>query len=117
VWFTVSQAPTTTTQGDMTMAITGIVLGATGTFQEQPSPAGSSFPTGTTFTWTSDDTLTTLTPSADTTQVAVATSASDTATSFNLTCTSSTGVTGTANVPLLPGQAVGPTGITINQLS
>lgn len=99
------------------MAITGIVLGATGTFQEVPSPAGSAFPAGTTFTWTSSDSLTSLTPSGDTTQVAVATSASDPATSFTLTCTSSTGVVGTASVPLLPAVVGAPTSITINQLS
>lgn len=117
------EGPTPTTiaiqqlQGGSTMAITGIVLGATGTFQEVPSPAGSAFPAGTTFTWTSGDSLTTLTPSGDTTQVAVATSASDPATSFTLTCTSSTGVVGTASVPLLPAVVGAPTSITINQLS
>ena len=124
------EGPTPTTiaiqqlQGGSTMAITGIVLGATGTFQEVPAPAGSAFPAGTTFTWTSSDSLTTLTPSADTTQVAVATSASDPATSFTLTCTSnftppgaSAPVSGSTSVPLLPAVVGAPTGITINQLS
>lgn len=111
-------------QGDQAMPITGIVKGAPGTFTETPTPAGTVFPAGTTFTWTSDDPLTTLTPSADGTSVAVATTASDPATSFNLTCTSSftdpatgTVVAGKVNVPLMPAQVQTPTGIQIDQTS
>ena len=107
------------------MPVTGIVKGATGTFAETPTPAGTVFPVGTTFVWTSDDTLTSLTPSADGTSVAVATSASDPAASFNLTCTTpnftdpATGqpMTATVNVPLTGGGTGNPTGIAINQLS
>ena len=122
--FIIKQLRSKPLQGDDPMAVTGIVLGQTGTFQEVPLPAGSVFPAGTTFTWFSDDTLTTLTPSADGTQAAVATSASDTATSFNLTCTSSFTPPGgpaplvsTVNVPLLPVPVPTPTDMTINQIS
>lgn len=104
-------------EGVYLMPITGITLGAVGTFSATPTPAGSAFPSGTTFKWTSDDAATTLTPSAEGAQVAVATSTSDTTTSFNLTCTSSTGVSGTANVPLTAPAPPTPTGIAINQLS
>lgn len=101
------------------MAITGIVLGATGTFTETPSPAGGALQSGNVPVWTSDDTLTTLTPSADGTSVAVATSASDTATSFNLTvsgvASDGTAISTSVNVPLLPPAVVPATGFTINQ--
>lgn len=112
-------------QGDHTMAIKGIVLGATGTFQMTPLPTGSVFPSGTTFTWTSDDTLTSLTPSADGTGVAVATTTGDTATSFNLTCTSSftppgasAPVSKSVNVPLTGGGGGGntPSDMSIDQV-
>jgi hypothetical protein len=112
-------------QGESNMAITGIVLGATGTLQAvATAPAGAAFPAGTTFTWSSSDTLTTLTPSADTTQVAVATVAGDTATSFTLTCTSNftpqgatAPLSATATVPLTAPAAPQPTAMGINQLS
>ena len=110
-----------------TPVILGITLGNVGTFQEVvTAPAGATFPAGTTFTWSSSDSLTTLTPSTDTTQVAVATSTSDTATSFVLTCTSSftppgasAPLSATATVPLNPATppANTPTAFAINQLS
>jgi hypothetical protein len=105
--------------GGSGMAITGIVLGATGTFTETPSPAGGALQAGNIPVWTSDDTLTTLTPSADGSSVAVATSTSDTATSFNLTvsgvASDGTAITSSVNVPLLPAAVVPATGFTINQ--
>lgn len=101
------------------MAINGITLGSAGTFAETPTPAGTIFPAGTTFTWTSDDTNVTLTPSADGTSVTAQTVATDTATAFNLTCTSSftppgapSPVAGTVSVPLLQPT---PTGLEISQ--
>jgi len=116
------------TMSSPTPVILGITLGNVGTFQEVvTAPAGAAFPAGTTFTWSSSDPLTTLTPSSDTTQVAVATSATDTATSFVLTCTSSftppgasAPLSATATVPLnaaTPPPPVTPTSMAINQLS
>jgi hypothetical protein len=105
-------------QGD-NMAITGIVKGAVGNFSETPTPAGGQLQAGNIPVWTSDDPLTTLTPSADGTTVAVATSATDPATSFNLTvsgvASDGTKITGTANVPLTAA-VVPATGFAINQL-
>lgn len=106
--------------------ITGTVAGtSTSSFGEAPTPTGSAFPAGTTFTWTVDDTADiSLTPSASGTSVAVACSATPTQTSYNLTCTSSYTPTGasaplavTANVPILPASATTPTGMTIGQLT
>lgn len=101
------------------MAITGIVKGQTGTFTETPLPAGGALQAGNIPVWTSDDSLTTLTPSADGTSVAVATSASDPATQFNLTvsgvASDGTAISSTAIVPLTPSAVVPATGFDINQ--
>ena len=99
--------------------------GGTSIFQETPTPAGTTFPSGTTFTWTVDDTADiTLTPSTDTTMVTAVCVAAPTGTSYNLTCTSSftppgasAAVSGSLNVPIVPATTTTPTGITINQLS
>src|SRR5208282_5835252 len=99
--------------------------GGTSVFQEVPTPAGSIFPTGTTFAWTVDDTADiTLTPSTDTTQCTAVCVASPTGTAYNLTCTSSytppgatTPISATINVPIVPPPPTTPTGIVINQLS
>lgn len=101
--------------------INGIVKGSVGTFTETPSPAGSSLQAGNVPVWTSDDPLTTLTPSADGTSVSVATSAADTAASFNLTVSGvssdGTAISTSANVPLLPPAVVPAKGFDINQTS
>jgi hypothetical protein len=99
--------------------------GGTSVFQEVPTPAGSIFPSGTTFAWTVDDTADiTLTPSSDGTQVSAVCVASPTRTSYNLTCTSNytppgapTPISATVNVPIIPAGPVTPTGMQINQLS
>lgn len=105
--------------GGSGMAITGIVLGATGTFTETPTPAGGALQAGNVPVWTSDDANTTLTPSADGTSVNVATSTADTATSFNLTvsgvASDGTAITSSVNVPLLPAAVVPATGFDIEQ--
>ena len=70
------------------MPILGIAPGATGIFAEVPLPPESVFPSGTAFSWSSDDPAnTSLTPSSDGTQVAVAVASSiqNNATGFNLT--------------------------------
>jgi hypothetical protein len=98
--------------------------GGTSVFQEVPTPVGSVFPTGTTFTWTVDDTADiTLTPSSDGTQVTAVCVATPTGTSYNLTCTSSytppgapTPVSATLNVAIIVTPPA-PTGMSINQLS
>jgi hypothetical protein len=99
--------------------------GGTSVFQEVPTPAGSVFPTGTTFAWTVDDTADiTLTPSSDTTQCTAVCVASPTGTAYNLTCTSSytppgatTPISATINVPIVAPPPTTPTGMVINQLS
>lgn len=100
------------------------LAGGTSTFQEVPTPLGSAFPTGTTFSWTVDDTADiSLAPSADGTQVTATCVASPTGAAYNLTCTSNftpagapTPVSATINVPIIVGTPT-PTGMQINQLS
>jgi hypothetical protein len=112
--------------GGNSMAIVGIVVGATGTFQESPSaPPGAVEPAGTTRVWSSDDaTNTSLTPSADGTTVAVAVAAtapSGPGAGFNLsvkdTYPDGNSASGTAFVPFLPVPAPEPTALAVNQLS
>lgn len=99
--------------------------GGSSVFQEVPTPQGSVFPAGTTFTWTVDDTADiSLAPSADGTQVTATCVAAPAATSYNLTVTSSfsppgapTPVSATLNVAIVPSAPPTPTGMTINQLS
>jgi hypothetical protein len=112
-------------QGDISMAITGIIVGATGTFASSPSaPPGAVEPTGTTRVWTtSDSTNTNLTPSADGTSVAVAVAATaPVGGSFNLTATDSypdgtSATSGPVAVPFLAAAAPEPTALSVNQVS
>jgi len=105
------------------MPITGVPVGGSGTFQESGLPAGSVFPAGTTFVWSSSDTANTaLTPSTDGTQVAMAVGAGATvggSTTLSCVATLPGGgtVTGSASVPYLPGAVTTPTSIQIDQLS
>jgi len=99
------------------------VAGTTSNFQEVYTPAGSAPPAGTTQTWTVDVADITLTPSADGTTCQAAVPATETATSYNLTCTSSytppgapTPISATLNVPIVPSTPA-PTGMVISQLS
>lgn len=98
-------------------------VGTTSNFQEFYTPTGSVPPAGTTQTWTVDVTDITLTPSTDGTTCQAAVPAAETATSYNLTCTSSftpagatTPISATLNVPILPAVIL-PTGMAITQLS
>lgn len=107
------------TQGD-NMPITGIIVGASGVFQETPTPAGAVIPPGTIPQWSTSDTAnTTLTPSADGTQVTVAVASTAPAGgSFNLTVTNQDGsFPTTVPVPFLPPAVPPQTGFEINQLS
>jgi hypothetical protein len=121
----VSPGDLTMSTGPVTPQILGITLGNVGTFNTLvTAPAGASFPTGTTFAWTTSDPLTTLTPSTDTTQVAVATTTSDTSPLFTLTCVATmpggATLTATASVPLNAPVVTSPptpTAFAINQLS
>jgi hypothetical protein len=83
--------------------IKGIVKGQTGTFTAVPTPAGG-LTTGIP-THSVDDPNVSLTPSADGSAVSMATSATDTATSFNWTTSGADGkgnaISSTVNVPLL----------------
>jgi hypothetical protein len=109
-------------QGEEIMATPA---GGTSVFQEIPTPAGTIFPAGTTFTWTVDDTADiSLTPSADGTQVSATCIPNPTGTAYNLTCTSSytppgapTPISATINVPIVQPPPPTPTGMQINQLS
>lgn len=98
--------------------------GGSSVFQEVPTPAGSVFPAGTTYSWTVDDTADiSLVPSTDGTQVTATCVATPAATSYNLTCTSTytppgapTPISATVNVAIITTTPT-PTGMTINQLS
>ena len=107
-------------QGD-NMAITGIVVGATGTFTETPSPAGSALQAGNIPAWTVDDTTVTLVPAADGTAVQATVPSGHAPASFNLTCSgvNSAGATisTTVAVPILPLPVTPATGFDINQTS
>jgi hypothetical protein len=95
-----------TTEGIMG-AITGIVKGSIGQFTGVPDPAGSQLQAGSVPKWSSDDPNTSMTASADGSAVAVQTSATDTATSFNLTqsgvASDGTPISTTVSVPLTGG--------------
>lgn len=99
------------------------VAGTTSNFQFAYTPSGSVPPAGTTQTWTVDITDVTLTPSADGLTCQAAVPATETATSYNLTCTSSytppgatTPISATLNVPITPAVVL-PTGGAITQTS
>jgi hypothetical protein len=107
--------------------LTGVQVGASGTFQESPLPVGSlGLQTGTVPTYSVDDPLVTLSasPDGDPTKVVAAVAATDTGASFNMTV-SGTNTTGTAissvfNIAILPGTTPPPvvsTGFDLNQLS
>jgi len=107
------------------MAITGVVVGATGTFQIGFVPATNFIPLSAGPAVAVDDTNVTLGPVDATTFTFTATVGSgDTATSFNLTITGTndkgTALTHSFNVPILPVPPPPPTSITdfsLNQLS
>lgn len=97
--------------------------GGTSTFQFNPTPAGSAFPAGTTFTWTVDDTAD-ITLTQNGLQCTAACATTPAGTSYNLTCTSNftppaaTGpVAATINVAIVATVVPTPTGATITQLS
>jgi hypothetical protein len=102
-----------------------IVLGTVGTFTSSLFPAGSVLATPTTVpVWTCNDPLATLTPDVTGFNVAVATSASDTATILVLTETAPTLggaiISTPLTVTLLPatgGGGVPATGFTQSQVS
>jgi len=98
-------------------------VGTTSNFQWAYTPAGSVPPTGTTLSWTVDVTDIALTPSADGLTCQAAVPATETATAYNLTCTSSytppgapTPISFTLNVPILPAVVL-PNGGVITQTS
>lgn len=102
------------------MPIVGIVVGATGTFTETPTPAGAVIPAGTVPQWsTSDTTNTTLTPSVDGAGVAVAVAATaPVGGSFTLTVANQDGSFPTGvSVPFLAPAPPPQTGFEINQVS
>jgi len=98
--------------------IKGVVSGATGVFQETPTPSGAVIPAGTIPQWSVDTTDVTLVTSADGTQVSAAVSATTTLTTFNLTVANQDGSFPTSvAVPILPVTPPPQTGFVINQLS
>jgi hypothetical protein len=111
-------------QGDSPV-ITGVTAGSSATFVESYVPANAALPAGASISivWTVDDTLVTLTPSADGTQVVAAIDPSDTATSFNLTATGTSSAlpgpitSGPVNVPILPAAPPLPTALAIDQVA
>lgn len=107
------------TQGDTSMAITGVPAGGQDTFFETPVPAGGQLQPGSIPSWTVDDAAVTLLPSADGTSVLVQVAAGDTNASFNLTVSgvssNGTPINGTTSVPILPAAGTPATGFTIDQ--
>lgn len=106
--------------GIMQADITGIVKGQVGNFSSTTDPTGSLLQPGNVPVFTSDNPLTTMTPSADGFSVAVATSVDDPETSFNLTESGvnslGTPISTTINVPLTVA-AVPASGFNIRQIS
>ena len=101
------------------MAITGVQVGSSGTFQVVWNGAMS--PTASDI-WSSNDPLVTLTPDpTDMTKVSAAVAANDVGAQFTLsvsgTNSANAAVTASAVVPILPAPPTPATGGTINQLS
>jgi hypothetical protein len=112
VGFTLSQL-----RGDTFMAISGVVVGATGTFQISFVPATNFIPLPTPPVVSVDDANVTLGPVDPTAFTFTATVAStDTAASFNLTVAGTndqgTALTHSFNIPILPTPPPPPTSIT-----
>ena len=88
-----------------------ISQGATGTFAAQLEDNGNpiDLPSGSTFTWTTDDTNAVITPSADTLSATIAIAADDAATQIVVTATTvdpqGNPVAGSLTVPIIPGVA------------
>ena len=86
-----------------------ISQGATGTFAAQLEDNGNPIPlpSGSTFSWSADDTAATLAPSADTLSVVVTVPADDAATSITVTASTTapdgSTVSGSVTVPIIPG--------------
>jgi hypothetical protein len=103
--------------------ITGVPVGGSGTFVESFVPSNAALPAGAVLsvTWTVDDPLVTLAPSADGTSVVASVAATDTATSFNLTATGTSAAlpgpitSGPVNVPIIPQAPPLPTALAVNQ--
>lgn len=99
--------------------------GSSITFEGDPTPAGSLFPSGTVMTWIVDDPATSLAPNAN--QVTASVPATDTNASFNLAVsvqmpTPAGGVapaplTNTVNVTINQAAAALPTGVAINEVT
>lgn len=113
VGFTIQQV-----QGEQSMAITGIVAGATGQFTATPTPAGSKIPDGTVPVWTSSDPANApAVASADGLSCSVAVPAGATITTFTLSVQNQDGTFPTSvSVPVTPA-VIAQTGFDINQTS
>jgi hypothetical protein len=85
-----------------------ISQGATGTFQAQLEDNGNpiDLPSGSTFSWSADDSNAQLAPSADTLSVVVSVPADDAATSITVTASTTapdgSTVSGSVTVPVIP---------------
>lgn len=103
--------------------ITGVQVGGSGTFVESFVPTNAALPAGAVLsvTWTVDDPLVTLAPSADGSSVVATVDPTDKATSFNLTATGNSAAlpapitSGPINVPILPTPAPLPTSLSVDQ--
>lgn len=105
--------------------ITGIQVGGSGTFQESFIPTNAALPPGQSLaiTWTVDDPLVTLAPSADGTSCVATVDPTDKNTSFNLTATGTSAAlpgpitSGARSIPILPVPPPLPTALDINQIA
>jgi hypothetical protein len=105
--------------GGQGMAITGIPIGGMGSFKAVTDPPESALQAGNIPVWTSDDPLSSLTPSADGLSVNVAVANTDTGTSLNLTisgiASDGTAISTVTNVPLLPAAVTPAKGFVVSQ--
>lgn len=116
--FTIQQVQTDQTSGEKLMPITGIVAGATGVFQETPTPAGAVIPAGSIPVWTSSDTANApAVASADGTTCSVAVPAGATITSFSLTVGNQDGTFPTTVTVPVTQPVIAQTGFQVDQVS
>ncbi len=100
--------------------ITGVNAGGSGTFEADPVPSTTIFPTGSVDTWTTDDPTIQLTPNGN--QVVASVPATATEADFGLTVSvqmpgGGAPLTSTVRVPIIPLPPPPPTGVVINQVA
>lgn len=105
-------------EGEKLMPILGIVAGATGVFQETPTPAGSTIPAGTIPVWTSSDTTNApVVATPDGTGCSVSVPAGAPISSFTLSVANQDGSFSTSVTVPVTQPVIAQTGFQIDQIS